>query len=63
MAARKWPAAGSHDKFGVRWQIVPIALMEMMSDRDKKKAARVAAEMKKQVKFDIAKLKTAFKGR
>jgi len=50
------------DKFGVRWQIVPIALMEMMVDRDKKKAARVAAEMQTQVKFDIARLKSAFKG-
>ena len=50
-----------HDKFGVRWQIVPIVLMEMMGDRDKKKAARVATEMQQQVKFDIAKLKSAFK--
>jgi predicted 3-demethylubiquinone-9 3-methyltransferase (glyoxalase superfamily) len=51
------------DKYGVRWQIVPTALMEMMADRDKKKAARVAAEMQTQVKFDIARLKSAFKGR
>ena len=51
-----------HDRFGVRWQIVPVALMEMMGDRDKKKAARVATEMQRQVKFDIAKLKAAFKG-
>ena len=51
------------DKYGVRWQIVPIVLMEMMGDRDKKKAARVAAEMQTQVKFDIARLKSAFKGR
>lgn len=51
-----------HDRFGVRWQIVPVALMEMMADKDKKKAARVAAEMQRQVKFDIAKLKAAFKG-
>ena len=50
------------DKFGVRWQIVPTALMEMMGDRDKKKAARVSAEMQTQVKFDIARLKRAFKG-
>ncbi|HEY6123058.1 MAG TPA: VOC family protein [Steroidobacteraceae bacterium] len=50
------------DKFGVRWQIVPTVLMEMMGDRDKKKAARVAAEMQKQVKFDVASLKEAFKG-
>jgi predicted 3-demethylubiquinone-9 3-methyltransferase (glyoxalase superfamily) len=52
-----------HDKFGVRWQVYPIALMEMMADRDKQKAARVAAEMQRQIKFDIAKLKRAFKGR
>jgi len=52
-----------HDKFGVRWQIVPTVLMEMMADRDKIKAARVAAEMQKQVKFDIAKLKAAYNGR
>jgi predicted 3-demethylubiquinone-9 3-methyltransferase (glyoxalase superfamily) len=51
-----------HDRFGVRWQIVPNALIEMMGDRNKKKAARVAAEMQTQVKFDIAKLKSAFKG-
>ena len=51
------------DKYGVRWQIYPIALMEMMSDRDKKKAASVAAEMQTQVKFDIARLKRAFNGR
>jgi predicted 3-demethylubiquinone-9 3-methyltransferase (glyoxalase superfamily) len=50
------------DKYGVRWQIVPTALMEMMADRDKRKAARVAMEMQKQVKFDIARLKSAFKG-
>ena len=51
------------DKYGVRWQIVPTALMEMMADRDKKKAARVSAEMRSQVKFDIARLKRAFNGR
>jgi predicted 3-demethylubiquinone-9 3-methyltransferase (glyoxalase superfamily) len=52
-----------HDKYGVRWQIVPTALMKMMADRDKKKAARVAAEMQRQVKFDIASLKRAFNGK
>jgi predicted 3-demethylubiquinone-9 3-methyltransferase (glyoxalase superfamily) len=51
------------DKYGVRWQIVPTALMDMMSDRDKKKAARVSAEMQRQVKFDIARLKRAFNGK
>jgi predicted 3-demethylubiquinone-9 3-methyltransferase (glyoxalase superfamily) len=50
------------DKYGLRWQIVPTALMDMMGDRDKKKAARVAAEMQTQIKFDIRRLKNAFKG-
>jgi predicted 3-demethylubiquinone-9 3-methyltransferase (glyoxalase superfamily) len=49
------------DKYGVRWQIVPQALMDMMADRNKKKAASVAAEMQRQIKFDVAKLKAAFK--
>jgi predicted 3-demethylubiquinone-9 3-methyltransferase (glyoxalase superfamily) len=52
-----------NDRYGVRWQITPIVLMEMMADRDRKKAARVAKEMMSQIKFDIAKLKRAFKGR
>lgn len=51
------------DKYGVRWQIVPTALMDMMSSRDRKKAAKVSAEMQSQVKFDIAKLKRAFNAR
>jgi predicted 3-demethylubiquinone-9 3-methyltransferase (glyoxalase superfamily) len=50
------------DKYGLRWQIVPTVLADMMSDPDKKKAGRVAAEMLKQVKFDIAKLMKAFDG-
>lgn len=50
------------DKFGVRWQVYPTALLDMMADRDRKKAARVAAEMQRQVKFDLRKLKAAFAG-
>ena len=51
------------DKYGVRWQIVPTVLMEMMADKNRKKAELVAAEMQQQVKFDIAKLKRAFHAR
>ena len=50
------------DKYGVRWQIAPTVLGEMMTDPDKSKAKRAAEEMLKQVKFDIAKLEAAFKG-
>jgi predicted 3-demethylubiquinone-9 3-methyltransferase (glyoxalase superfamily) len=51
------------DKWGVRWQISPTVLGEMITDSDKTKAKRVAEEMLKQVKFDIAKLEAAFQGR
>jgi predicted 3-demethylubiquinone-9 3-methyltransferase (glyoxalase superfamily) len=51
------------DKYGVRWQIVPTALLAMMADPDKAKARRAAEEMMKEVKFDIAKLEAAFNGR
>ena len=51
------------DKYGVRWQIVPAVLGEMMTSKDEAKAKRVAEEMLRQVKLDIAKLEAAFDGR
>jgi predicted 3-demethylubiquinone-9 3-methyltransferase (glyoxalase superfamily) len=51
------------DKYGLRWQIVPTALGEMMVDKDQARAKRVTEEMLRQVKFDIAKLAAAFNGR
>src|SRR5262245_15567247 len=50
------------DKYGLRWQIVPAALGEMMSDPDTAKVKRVTEEMLQQVKFDIAKLEAAARG-
>ncbi len=50
------------DKFGISWQIVPVALTEMMKDKDRAKAKRVAEAMMSMVKFDIAGLKKAFDG-
>lgn len=51
------------DKYGVRWQIVPRALLDMMADPDEARGARTAKEMLSQVKFDIAKLQAAYEGR
>jgi predicted 3-demethylubiquinone-9 3-methyltransferase (glyoxalase superfamily) len=51
------------DKYGVRWQIVPTALLTLMADPDPAKAARTAKEMLSQVKFDIARLEAAYNGR
>jgi predicted 3-demethylubiquinone-9 3-methyltransferase (glyoxalase superfamily) len=48
------------DRYGVRWQIYPVVLIDMMASRDRKKANRVSEEMQRQVKFDIKKLKAAF---
>jgi predicted 3-demethylubiquinone-9 3-methyltransferase (glyoxalase superfamily) len=52
-----------NDKYGLRWQISPTVLGEMLTDKDKAKARRAADEMMKQVKFDIAKLEAAYRGR
>lgn len=45
------------------WQIVPTALIAGMADPDKTKAGRAAAGMLGQVKFDLAKLESAFESR
>ena len=54
-ARRSGCVAGSHDKFGVRCRSCPPFSWKM-ADRDKKKAAGVAAESM-QVKFDIARFR------
>lgn len=50
------------DRYGVRWQIVPTVLDQLMADPDPAKAKRVAEEMLTQVKLDIAKLEAAARG-
>ena len=51
------------DKFGLSWQIVPKAFMEMVADKDPAKVGRVMAAMMQMVKFDIKKLQAAYDGR
>ena len=48
------------DKYGVSWQIVPIALGEMMQDKDPKRSERVMEAMLKMKKIDIRILKQAY---
>ncbi len=50
------------DRYGLCWQIVPRILLEMMSDPDPAKSARVTQAMLKMVKLDIAALKRAYAG-
>ncbi len=49
------------DRFGVSWQIVPIALGEMMAGNDAAAVERVTAAYLKMNKLDIAGLEKAFR--
>ena len=49
------------DRFGLRWQIVPAVLDEMMRDADPARSKRVADAMLKMVKLDIAALEKAYR--
>ncbi|TAK79459.1 MAG: VOC family protein [Aquabacterium sp.] len=50
------------DRYGVRWQITPTALIDMYASPDQAAAKRAADAMMKMVKLDIAALQAAFKG-
>ena len=49
-----------NDKFGLRWQIVPRVLGELMRTDDTTRGKRVAEAMLNMVKLDIATLKKAY---
>lgn len=49
------------DRFGLRWQIVPAVLDEMMRDTDQARSKRVSDAMLQMVKLDIATLKNAYR--
>lgn len=48
------------DKFGLSWQVVPTALIDMLGDSDPAKAQRVTEAMLKMKKIDISTLKRAY---
>ena len=49
------------DRFGLRWQIVPSIMDEMMRDQDAGRSKRVTDAMLKMVKLDIAALERAYR--
>ena len=53
------PCGWLKDKFGLSWQIVPIALHELVRDPDTEKAQRVMAAMLRMGKIDVAELERA----
>ena len=67
---RLWDALGQggtieqcgwlRDRYGLCWQIAPKILGEMMKDKDKARASRVAEAMLQMVKLDIAGLQQAY---
>lgn len=48
------------DKFGVSWQIVPVALIKMLEDKDSKKTERLMKVMLQMRKLDIDALTKAY---
>ena len=49
------------DRFGVSWQIMPIALSEMLNSGDAAAVARVTQAFSEMKKLDIAELERAFR--
>jgi predicted 3-demethylubiquinone-9 3-methyltransferase (glyoxalase superfamily) len=50
------------DKYGLWWQIIPSALMEMLGDSNPQKAKRATDAMLKMQKIVIADLREAYEG-
>ena len=50
------------DRFGLSWQIVPVAFLEMVSGGDPEQAQRVVASMQTMRKLDVAALRAAYEG-
>jgi predicted 3-demethylubiquinone-9 3-methyltransferase (glyoxalase superfamily) len=48
------------DKYGLSWQVVPTALIEMLKDKDAEKSQRVMKAMLQMKKIDIARLEEAY---
>jgi|SRR5579859_1593646 len=49
------------DRFGLRWQIVPAVLEEMMRDKDVVRSRKASDAMLTMVKLDIAALEKAYR--
>lgn len=51
------------DKFGLSWQVVPVLLLQMVSDYQSEASRRAFAAMMDMKKMDIAALQRAYDGR
>jgi predicted 3-demethylubiquinone-9 3-methyltransferase (glyoxalase superfamily) len=48
------------DKYGLTWQVIPVALIQMLSDKDARKSKSVMQAMLQMKKIDIPTLKRAY---
>jgi predicted 3-demethylubiquinone-9 3-methyltransferase (glyoxalase superfamily) len=51
------------DQFGLSWQVTPTVLIDMLNDKDPKKAGRVMKAMMQMQKIEINRLKAAYAGK
>ena len=51
--------AGSKDKYGLSWQIVPYRLLELLTDSDPEKTQRAMRAMLEMKKIDIVGIERA----
>ncbi len=51
------------DQFGVSWQVIPVQLMQYLTDPDPEKAQRVMTAMLQMVKIDVDELTEAYEGK
>jgi predicted 3-demethylubiquinone-9 3-methyltransferase (glyoxalase superfamily) len=56
------PCGWVKDRFGLSWQIVPVAMIELFSDPDPERRNRAMAAMMKMQRLDIAALHAAADG-
>ncbi len=51
------------DKFGVAWQITPVRLIELITDKDPVRAKRAMQAMMQMIKIDLPTLEKAVEGK
>ncbi len=51
------------DKYGVAWQITPVRLIELITDKDPVKAKRAMQAMMQMIKIDLPTLEKAVEGK
>jgi predicted 3-demethylubiquinone-9 3-methyltransferase (glyoxalase superfamily) len=54
------PCGWLKDKFGLSWQVTPVALTQMLKDRDTAKGQRAMKAMLQMKKLDLTALQAAY---